>query len=355
MADLKALFGKKQNAVAPPAEPTDSPQPQPIQGAAPTATPTTPKPTNPFARNGSVGSSNPFGRPGAGTPANGNDAGGDSKPESKIGDALSSARASGSGGNPGSVDAAPITSLESLDATEDEGIAPRGTGVSYFADETPATKPTRELPEGLSKESLGFLDTLDTVYNVIHDPEILGSVITNIMVELKSNPEYARLIAPEDVRVMVRGMRESMGLARVKKQETKAKRSGGGKRGSKICRCGYAGRSGFTRYQPMKQTIRLSYSSLNVFSSCARKWEFDKLYPKPARVFEDNYAADVGTALHAGYQHYLATHDRDESVWAFMRGFSFCRRVESRERLPFLGGCAGNPRRNVRLSQDAGI
>jgi hypothetical protein len=34
-------------------------------------------------------------------------------------------------------------------------------------------------------------------------------------------------MSPDDVRVMVRGMRESMGLARVKKQEAKAKKSGG--------------------------------------------------------------------------------------------------------------------------------
>jgi ATP-dependent helicase/DNAse subunit B len=73
----------------------------------------------------------------------------------------------------------------------------------------------------------------------------------------------------------------------------------------------------------MKKRIRTSYSSLNVFASCARKFEFDKLYPKPPRVFEDNYAADVGTAIHAGYQHYLAHGDRDESVWAFMRAFPF--------------------------------
>ena len=71
----------------------------------------------------------------------------------------------------------------------------------------------------------------------------------------------------------------------------------------------------------MKDWLRLSYSSLNVFSSCARKFEFDKFYPKPPRIPGDNYAADVGTAIHKGYQHYLATHDRDESVWAFMQAF----------------------------------
>lgn len=70
-----------------------------------------------------------------------------------------------------------------------------------------------------------------------------------------------------------------------------------------------------------KPWLRLSYSSLNVFSSCPRKFEFDKFYPKPPRIMDDNYAADVGTALHAGYQHYLATHDRDESVWVFMQAF----------------------------------
>jgi hypothetical protein len=71
----------------------------------------------------------------------------------------------------------------------------------------------------------------------------------------------------------------------------------------------------------MSKTLRLSYSSLNVFESCARKLEFDKFYQKPARVFEDNYAADVGSAIHAGYQNYLATHDRDEATWAFLQAF----------------------------------
>lgn len=70
-----------------------------------------------------------------------------------------------------------------------------------------------------------------------------------------------------------------------------------------------------------KPWLRLSYSSLNVFNSCPRKFEFDKFYPKPARVREDNYAADVGTAIHAGYQNYLANHDRDEAVWAFLKSF----------------------------------
>jgi ATP-dependent helicase/DNAse subunit B len=71
----------------------------------------------------------------------------------------------------------------------------------------------------------------------------------------------------------------------------------------------------------MKPTLRLSYSSLNVFASCPRKFEFDKLYPKPPRVFDDNYAADVGSAIHVGYQHYLAHHDKESAIWEFMKKF----------------------------------
>ena len=74
---------------------------------------------------------------------------------------------------------------------------------------------------------------IDSIYNILHEPDFLGSVIKNIIIELKNHPEYTRLIADEDVRQWVRGMRESMGLAKIKKQETKAKRSGGSSAKSK--------------------------------------------------------------------------------------------------------------------------
>ncbi len=117
-------------------------------------------------------------------------------------------------------------SLESLSESSDEGIAPVKP-TSFFEDETPAQQPTRELPEGLTTEELGFIGLIDSIYNILHDADFLGSVIKNIIIELKNHPEYTRLIADEDVRQWVRGMRESMGLAKIKKQETKAKRSGG--------------------------------------------------------------------------------------------------------------------------------
>jgi len=123
-------------------------------------------------------------------------------------------------------------SLESLSESTEEGVAP--VTQSGYADETPATAPTRELPEGVTKEELNFLETVDSIYNILHDPDLLGGVVRNILIELKSHPEYMRLVAPEDVRQWVRGMRESMGLAKIKKTEAKAKRSGGSGSKSKL-------------------------------------------------------------------------------------------------------------------------
>lgn len=116
-------------------------------------------------------------------------------------------------------------SLEELAASVEEGIAPKPTR-STFADETPATKPTRDLPPELQKQQLQFVDLLDGMYEIVHDPELLGNVVKSMMIELGANPQYEKLLAPADVRLVVRAARDSMGLARVKKTEAKAKRSG---------------------------------------------------------------------------------------------------------------------------------
>lgn len=68
-----------------------------------------------------------------------------------------------------------------------------------------------------------FVGLLDSIYDVLHDPELVGSVLRNFMIELQQNPEYRKLVAPEDVRNLIIGARQSMGMAKVKKQEKKAK------------------------------------------------------------------------------------------------------------------------------------
>ena len=66
--------------------------------------------------------------------------------------------------------------------------------------------------------------------------------------------------------------------------------------------------------------LRISYSSLNTFSNCPRKFEFSKLYSR--RAFEGStFAADVGTALHHGYQNYLINRDEDKALWALLKSY----------------------------------
>lgn len=127
-----------------------------------------------------------------------------------------------------------IASLDDLDNSgEDDSIAPT-TRHSGFADEIPAQAPIRTLPEDLDSTAKQFVDLIDGVYMVLDDPELLGGVIRNIMIELKSNKQYMKLVADEDIHVWVRAMRENMGLAQIRKQEKATNRKSGSSRASKM-------------------------------------------------------------------------------------------------------------------------
>jgi hypothetical protein len=69
--------------------------------------------------------------------------------------------------------------------------------------------------------------------------------------------------------------------------------------------------------------FRVSYSSLNLASACLRKFEFNKLYPRKSRDGEEQYAADVGKAIHAAVQHWLIHQDPDAALWQLMRHFPY--------------------------------
>lgn len=120
--------------------------------------------------------------------------------------------------------------LDTLDSIELPDIEEREVKRSHFDDETPATLPMRNLPEDIDSGQLNFVEMIDSVYGMLHEPELLSSVIRSIMIELQENKQYITLIANEDVQTWIRAMRDGMGLARVKKTEKKAKTSA---RGSK--------------------------------------------------------------------------------------------------------------------------
>ena len=71
-----------------------------------------------------------------------------------------------------------------------------------------------------------------------------------------------------------------------------------------------------------RQYLRVSYSSLNLLDTCMRKFEFNKLYPRRARD-PDQFAADVGTCLHRGYQDYLVHENPDKALYELMRVYPY--------------------------------
>jgi hypothetical protein len=120
-----------------------------------------------------------------------------------------------------------FTTLAELEDSE----SPGGSAgfVSRFADQIDATAPIRELPADLSEQAKSWLAQMDSIYSILHEPEMLGNVVRNIMEELAAHPEYRQLIHPKDSNTIVRAMRDAMGLARIKKEESKSKRRGSGK------------------------------------------------------------------------------------------------------------------------------
>lgn len=117
------------------------------------------------------------------------------------------------------------------DSLMGDGAGSAAPRKSQFADEIPVPKRGEipaDTPDDIRKGMKQFIDLIDGVYGIINDPELLGGVIRSIMIELKSHPQYMQMVAKDDVRLWVKAMRDSMGLARIKKTEAKTKRSGGG-------------------------------------------------------------------------------------------------------------------------------
>jgi hypothetical protein len=129
-------------------------------------------------------------------------------------------------------------SLDDFASMEDMGEIPHDLEhdsnrfVSAFTDETPADKPMREIPADCNAQMKLFIEMMDNMYDteLRQDLELLSGMIRSIMVELKSNPQYIQQVRKEDIRTWVQAMRQTMGLAKIKKAEKQEKRKGSGTR-----------------------------------------------------------------------------------------------------------------------------
>ena len=208
--DLAALAAKQKEKESAPATPAEAPKPAGLGflKKATTAAPAEPEPEKPAA------------------PATG----GLGFLKNKIGSTPAPAAAAPTP-SPSPAPTPPADDLSALlDSEVGGGSKPTTTPSGFksrFADEEPATAPDRALPEDAEKPMRQFVESLDSVYKIVHEPDLLGGVIKSIMIELAQKPEYRKLIQPKDIHTMIKGMRDSMGMARIKKEESKAKRSGG--------------------------------------------------------------------------------------------------------------------------------
>jgi hypothetical protein len=75
------------------------------------------------------------------------------------------------------------------------------------------------------------------------------------------------------------------------------------------------------QYYPDVKELSISHSSRNMMHGCGRRFEFAKLYEKSGD--DTGLAAEVGTALHRGYQHYLVTGDVEYAVFAMMQEYPY--------------------------------
>ena len=120
----------------------------------------------------------------------------------------------------GSVVGIPGIEGTEIDPSESEG----------YLDQVPATAPVRDLPTELDKQQKAFIDSLDSIYRLHDDPEMFVNMVRRIMSEMQERPELCELLAAskgQDSNAIIRGLRQSAGMAQVKKVESKAKRTGG--------------------------------------------------------------------------------------------------------------------------------
>lgn len=125
-----------------------------------------------------------------------------------------------------------LADLAGFDATDDTAPT-RSYSDERFLDEIEATAPERSITIDLTPQQMNFIESLDSIYPVLHDPDLFAQAVRVIMLELQENREYKKLISDQDVATMIRGMRNTMGLAKIRKQEKSRKSGGAAKKSSR--------------------------------------------------------------------------------------------------------------------------
>src|SRR3546814_4176617 len=130
-----------------------------------------------------------------------------------------------------------LSALAGLDVSGIESLD-EPTERSQFPDEIEATAPARELPADLTAQQLQFVESLDVIYTVLHDADMLGQSIRSVMQELQENKEFIQLVSDHDIHTMIKAIRNVMGVAKIRQEEKSSTRKTVGAKRSEERRVG---------------------------------------------------------------------------------------------------------------------
>lgn len=111
------------------------------------------------------------------------------------------------------------------DAAPQESMVEEPLTKTLMPNEVPAEAVVREIADDASPGILKFIEMLDAVPKLFHDPDTLGQVIRNIMVSLSEEESFIEMVQPDDYKFIIRGMRDVLEGAAIKKASTKRKSS----------------------------------------------------------------------------------------------------------------------------------
>jgi len=103
-------------------------------------------------------------------------------------------------------------------AMPDRDSGPAATEIS--ADEFNSPDQPNAFPE---IDVISFKEALEILANNIDNKEIVGQATSNILQLIQNNENVKAMLQPEDINLMVKGLRESYGTAIVKKSARKEK------------------------------------------------------------------------------------------------------------------------------------
>src|SRR3546814_11174074 len=111
-----------------------------------------------------------------------------------------------------------LSALAGLDVSGIESLD-EPTERSQFPDEIEATAPARELPADLTAQQLQFVESLDVIYTVLHDADMLGQSIRSVMQELQENKEFIQLVSDNEIQTMIKAIRNLIGVAKIRTED----------------------------------------------------------------------------------------------------------------------------------------